>query len=74
MKKTSRMLQVEQAWDIPLEDLLPTLIRENGIAVTAATLQVSRSAIYIWLAKLGMEVNHKATVTARGAVVQHEQS
>ena len=65
MKKTPKMLSVESHWNIPLETLLADMIREHGMAITAQQLDVSRSALYIWIAKLGLEVNHTQTVTSR---------
>ena len=66
MKKTPRMLSVEHELnDTPLEQIVPDMIRSLGINATASKLRISRSALYIWVAKLGLEVNHKATVTTR---------
>lgn len=66
MRKTPKMLSVEHEWhDTPLEQIVPDLIREHGINAAAKKLGISRSALYIWIAKLALEVNHKTTVTTR---------
>ena len=65
MKKTPKMLAIEHDAHDTLEGILPNMIQEHGMNTTAKILKVSRSALYIWIAKLGLEVNHQATVTSR---------
>ena len=62
MKKTPRMLEVETNHGRPVEDLIPELITTTGINKAASSLGISRSALYIWIAKLGLEVTYQSTI------------
>ena len=60
-KKTKLMAQVERAHnDQPLERLLPEMLNENGLTVTAAALGVSKATLGYWLLKLGINVRRVA--------------
>ena len=60
-KKTKLMAQVERANnDQPLERLLPEMLNENGLTVTAAALGVSKATLGYWLLKLGINVRRVA--------------
>ncbi len=59
-KKTQKMTQVEDRFHQPLERLLPEMINEYGLTVTAAQLEVSKATLSYWLLKLGINVRRVA--------------
>ncbi len=59
-RKTTKMAQVEERFRQPLEKLLPELINEYGLTLTAAQLDVSKATLNYWILKLGIQVRRVA--------------
>lgn len=55
MKKTKKMLKVEEDYHIDLERDLPEMITEEGMTHTADTLGISKATLGYWLLKFGFE-------------------
>ena len=64
-KKTHRMLSIEKQYEQPIGQVLQESIIALGIKQAAQRLGISRSTLYLWIAKLGLEVNHNSTVISR---------
>ncbi len=58
--KTKKMVRVEQAWNEPLETLLPKMVTVRGLSATAEQLGVSKATLGYWLLKLGINVKRVA--------------
>ena len=54
------MLRVEKEHQRPLEGLLPELVNEKGLSMTADDLGVSKATLGYWLLKLGINVRRVA--------------
>ena len=59
-RKTKKMAAVEERFQQPLEDMLPALVTEQGLSVTANQLGVSKATLGYWLLKLGINVQRVA--------------
>ena len=53
MRKTRLMQRVEDRYHRPLGRLLPEMVSEKGVSVTAEELGVSKATLGYWLLKLG---------------------
>jgi hypothetical protein len=59
-RKTKLMLRVEGDHQRPLEKLLPEMVNEKGLSLTAQDLGVSKATLGYWLLKLGINVRRVA--------------
>ena len=59
-RKTKLMLRVEGDQQRPLEKLLPEMVNEKGLSLTAQDLGVSKATLGYWLLKLGINVRRVA--------------
>ena len=59
-RKTKLMQRVEDGFQRPLERLLPEMVNEKGLSVTAQELGVSKATLGYWLLKLGINVRRVA--------------
>ena len=59
-RKTKLMQRVEVGFQRPLERLLPEMVNEKGLSVTAQELGVSKATLGYWLLKLGINVRRVA--------------
>ena len=59
-RKTKLMQRVEESQKRPLERLLPEMVNEKGLSVTAEELGVSKATLGYWLLKLGINVRRVA--------------
>ena len=59
-RKTKLMLRVEQDYQRSLERLLPEMVNEKGLSMTAQEMGVSKATLGYWLLKLGIDVQRVA--------------
>ena len=59
-RKTKLMQRVEDQFQRSLERLLPEMVNEKGLSVTAQELGVSKATLGYWLLKLGINVRRVA--------------
>ena len=59
-RKTKLMQRVEDSYQRSLERLLPEMVNEKGLSVTAEELGVSKATLGYWLLKLGINVRRVA--------------
>ena len=59
-RKTKKMLEVEERYGVPLEEMLPELVTEHGLTGTAGCLGVSKATLGYWLLKLDIIVHRVA--------------
>lgn len=59
-RKTKLMLRVEQDYQRSLERLLPEMVNEKGLSMTAQEMGVSKATLGYWLLKLGINVRRVA--------------
>lgn len=59
-RKTKLMQRVEDSYQRSLERLLPEMVNEKGLSVTADELGVSKATLGYWLLKLGINVRRVA--------------
>ena len=59
-RKTKKMVDVEERFQEPLEEMLPPLVTDNGLSATAEQLGVSKATLGYWLLKLGINVQRIA--------------
>lgn len=59
-RKTKLMQRVENTYQRSLERLLPEMVNEKGLSVTAQELDVSKATLGYWLLKLGISVRRVA--------------
>ncbi len=59
-RKTKLMLRVEETHQRTLERLLPEMVNEKGLSLTAQELDVSKATLGYWLLKLGINVRRVA--------------
>ena len=59
-RRTKLMQRVEDGFQRPLERLLPEMVNEKGLSVTAQELGVSKATLGYWLLKLGINVRRVA--------------
>tara|TARA_Y100001934_G_C11924355_1_gene572713 strand:+ start:43 stop:246 length:204 start_codon:yes stop_codon:yes gene_type:complete len=54
------MIEVENKFKQPLEDMLPQMVTEYGLTSSADQLGVSKATLGYWLLKLGINVRRVA--------------
>ena len=54
------MIEVENKFKQPLEDMLPQMVTEYGLTASADQLGVSKATLGYWLLKLGINVRRVA--------------
>ena len=59
-RKSKMMIEVEERFQQPLEDMLPALVTDQGLSVTANQIGVSKATLGYWLLKLGINVQRVA--------------
>lgn len=59
-RKTKKMLVVEERFHQPLEKILPEMVTDQGLSMTAEQLGVSKATLGYWLLKLGINVRRVA--------------
>ena len=59
-RKSKMMIEVEERFQQPLEDMLPALVTEQGLSETANQIGVSKATLGYWLLKLGINVQRVA--------------
>ncbi len=59
-RKTKLMQRVEKEHQRTLERLLPEMVNEKGLSMTADELGVSKATLGYWLLKLGISVRRVA--------------
>ena len=60
VRKTKKMITVEEKFSQHLEKLLPGMVTEKGLSATADYLGVSKATLGYWLLKLGINVRRVA--------------
>ena len=60
MRKTSLMCRVEDRYRRPLDQLLPDMYNEMGLPRMADELEVSRSTVWYWLLRCGINLRKVA--------------
>ena len=60
MRKTRLMRRVEDRYHRPLEKLLPEMYNEMGLPLMAEEMGVSRSTIWYWLLRYGVNLRRVA--------------
>ena len=60
MKKSKKMLAVEEQFHQPLEKLLPEMVTDMGLSETAEQLGVATSTVSYWLLKFGIQTRRIA--------------
>ena len=61
-RKSKKMIEVENKFKQPLEDMLPQMVTEYGLTASADQLGVSKATLGYWLLKLGINVRRVALV------------
>ena len=59
-RKSKKMIEVENKFKQPLEDMLPQMVTEYGLTASADQLGVSKATLGYWLLKLGINVRRGA--------------
>ena len=59
-RKSKKMLVVEERFHQPLEKILPEMVTDQGLSLTADQLGVSKATLGYWLLKLGIHVRRVA--------------
>ena len=59
-RKSKKMIEVENKFKQPLEDMLPQMVTEYGLTASADQLGVSKATLGYWLLKLGINVRRVA--------------
>lgn len=65
------MRQVEDRYNQPLEKLLPRMYNEMGLPRMADVLHVSRSTVWYWMLRYGVEL--KKVALAPGETLETRQ-
>ena len=60
LKKSKKMLKIEQGLDKPLEEALPELVTNLGLTGAANELGVGKATLNYWLLKFGISVRRVA--------------
>ncbi len=60
MRKTRLMREVEEKYNQPLDRLLPVMYNQMGLPRMAEVLGVSRSTVWYWLLRYGVDVRRVA--------------
>ncbi len=68
------MLSVETNRGKILEELLPEIVTENGLSLTADELGVSKATLGYWLLKLQIHVQRVAILPGDVIVEQHSDA
>ena len=59
-RKSKKMIEVDNKFKQPLEDMLPQMVTEYGLTASADQLGVSKATLGYWLLKLGINVRRVA--------------
>ena len=59
-RKSKKMIELENKFKQPLEDMLPQMVTEYGLTASADQLGVSKATLGYWLLKLGINVRRVA--------------
>lgn len=59
-RKTGLMRRVEERYRMPLEQLLPRMYNQMGLPRMAEELGVSRSTVWYWLLRFGVNLRKVA--------------
>jgi hypothetical protein len=73
MRKTKLMRGVEERYNQPLEKLLPRMYNEMGLPRMAEVLGVSRSTVWYWLLRYGVDVRKVALAPGETLEVRTEK-
>jgi len=73
MRKTKLMRGVEERYNQPLEKLLPRMYNEMGLPRMAEVLGVSRSTVWYWLLRYGVDVRKVALAPGETLEVKTER-
>jgi hypothetical protein len=73
MRKTKLMRGVEERYNQPLEKLLPRMYNEMGLPRMAEVLGVSRSTVWYWLLRYGVDVRKVALAPGETLEVRAEK-
>jgi hypothetical protein len=60
LKKSKKMLKIEQGLSQPLEEVLPELVTNLGLTGAANELGVGKATLNYWLLKFGISVRRVA--------------
>tara|TARA_B110000116_G_C16292269_1_gene339962 strand:+ start:266 stop:487 length:222 start_codon:yes stop_codon:yes gene_type:complete len=60
LKKSKKMLKIEQGLNQPLEEVLPELVTNLGLTGAANELGVGKATLNYWLLKFGISVRRVA--------------
>lgn len=60
MRKTRLMRRIEERYHRPLEKLLPEMYNEMGLPQMAEEMGVSRSTVWYWLLRFGVNLRKVA--------------
>lgn len=72
LKKTKKMIAVEEKFKRPLEEFLPEMMTEHGLSNTADILGVSKATLGYWLLKMG--INMRRVALRPGETMRIERS
>jgi len=73
MRRTKLMRGVEERYNQPLEKLLPRMYNEMGLPRMAEVLGVSRSTVWYWLLRYGVDVRKVALAPGETLEVKTER-
>lgn len=73
MRRTKLMRAVEERYNQPLERLLPRMYNEMGLPRMAEVLGVSRSTVWYWLLRYGVDVKKVALAPGETLEVRTEK-
>lgn len=59
-RKTGLMRRIEERYRLPLEQLLPRMYNEMGLPRMAEEMGVSRSTVWYWLLRFGVNLRKVA--------------
>lgn len=60
MRKTRLMKKIEEKYHRPLEKLLPEMYNELGLPAMSEQMGVSRSTLWYWLLRYGINIRRLA--------------
>ena len=69
-RKTKLMRRVEEQYHRPLERLLPEMYNDIGLPAMAEEMGVSRSTVWYWLLRFGVEVRRIALASGESIEVK----
>ena len=73
MRRTKLRRGVEERYNQPLEKLLPRMYNEMGLPRMAEVLGVSRSTVWYWLLRYGVDVRKVALAPGETLEVKTER-